>query len=128
MQVGLAQDGRVVRVTDDGERAVWADADERQVVALHLEGKTPHFVTSDGVAVYRVEESAKDGLWTSAVLDAKVPARFGELSYRARGLASLGDPLRQHGDARRQLVCLVRRERDARVPSRARARAFCRFA
>lgn len=85
VEVGLAQDGRVVRVAEDGDRAVWADADERQVVALHLEGKTPHFVTSDGVAVYRVEESAKDGLWTSAALDAKVPARFGELSYRARG-------------------------------------------
>ncbi|MFT3927597.1 MAG: hypothetical protein QM778_34005 [Myxococcales bacterium] len=85
VQVGLAQEGRVVRVERNGDRATWADADERQVVALHLLGKAPHFVTSDGVAVYRVEANAKDGLWTSAALDAKVPARFGELSFRARG-------------------------------------------
>ena len=44
------------------------------------------------------KRTQKDGLWTSAVLDAKVPARFGELSFAARGSASLGDALRQHGD------------------------------
>jgi len=85
VQVGLAQEGRVVRVGRNGDRATWADADERQVVALHLTGKSPHFVTSDGVAVYRVEPNTQDGVWTSATLDAKVPARFGELSFRARG-------------------------------------------
>jgi outer membrane protein assembly factor BamB len=85
LQIGLAQEGRVVRVSESGERVLWADADERQVVALHLQGKQAHFVTSDGVAVYRVREAAREGTWTSAVLDTKVPSRFGELSFRARG-------------------------------------------
>jgi hypothetical protein len=85
VQVGLAQEGRVIRVSESGERAVWADADERQVVALHLQGSVPHFVTSDGVAVYRVREAAKEGTWTSAVLDTKAPSRFGELSLRTQG-------------------------------------------
>ncbi len=85
VQVGLAQEGRVVRVSEDGSRAVWADADERQVVALHLSSKPAHFVTSDGAAVYRVEDNARDGRWTSAALDAKFPARFGELSLRSQG-------------------------------------------
>lgn len=86
VQIGLAQEGRIVRVDERGARALWADADERQVVALALTGKAPHFVTSDGVAVYRVRAGDKEGTWTSAVLDARVPARFGELSVRARGV------------------------------------------
>jgi hypothetical protein len=85
VNVGLAQEGRIVRVSENGDRALWADADERQVVSLALNGSAPHFVTSDGVAVYRVKEASKDGVWTSAVLDAKVPARWGELVLRARG-------------------------------------------
>lgn len=83
--IGLAQEGRVVRVTETYDRAVWADADERQVVALHLGTENAHFVSSDGVAVYRVDRENREGRWTSQVLDAKVPARFGELSYRAQG-------------------------------------------
>ncbi len=85
VHVGLAQEGRVMRIAENGDRAIWADAEERQVVSLHLDSRSPHFVTSDGVAVYRVEGENQEGRWTSAVLDAKVPARFGELSYRAQG-------------------------------------------
>ncbi len=83
--VGIAQEGRVFRVAENGDRALWADAEERQVVALALGASVPHFVTSDGVAVYRVESQGGEAQWTSAVLDAKVPARFGELSFRAQG-------------------------------------------
>jgi outer membrane protein assembly factor BamB len=85
VHVGLAQDGRIVRVTRSGERAVWADADERQVVSIALGASAPHFVTSDGVAVYRTKPGKEPGLWTSDVLDAKVLARFGELVVRSKG-------------------------------------------
>jgi hypothetical protein len=82
VHAGLAQDGRIVRLSPSGERAVWADVDERQIAAIHLVSSTPHFVSSDGVAVYRVREPKAEGEWLSAALDAKAPARFGELSFR----------------------------------------------
>lgn len=82
VHAGLAQDGRIVRLSPNGERAVWADVDERQIAAIHLVSSTPHFVSSDGVAVYRVREPKTEGEWVSAALDAKAPARFGELSFR----------------------------------------------
>jgi outer membrane protein assembly factor BamB len=85
VQVGLAQDGKVYRVTESGERALWADVDERQVVSLALGASTPHFLTSDGVSVYRVKSAGAEGVWTSAVLDAKVPSRWGELTTRKKG-------------------------------------------
>lgn len=83
--VGLGQEGHVVRAKRGQLPVTWADADERQVVALHLTAKQPHFVSSDGVAVYRLTDASARGQWTSAVLDAKMPARFGELSFRKRG-------------------------------------------
>jgi hypothetical protein len=89
VHVGLGQEGRIVRVQKGQTTATWADADERQIVAIHLTDKVPHFVSSDGVAVYRVAEPKAEGRWTSAVLDAKVPARFGELRFRARGKVRL---------------------------------------
>ena len=85
VELGLAEQGRVVRVEPSGETSIWADADERQVVHLSLRGASPHFLTSDGVAVYRVLGPHKTGTWTSEVLDAKVHARFGQLSFRTRG-------------------------------------------
>ncbi|MDB4986266.1 MAG: hypothetical protein JWN04_1444 [Myxococcaceae bacterium] len=82
---GLAQDGRIVQVSTNGEHALWADVDERQIAAIHLQSSVPHFISSDGVAVYRLRDPKAEGEWTSAVLDAKVPARFGQLTFRARG-------------------------------------------
>jgi len=82
VHAGLAQEGRIVRLSPNGERAVWADVDERQIAAIHLVSSTPHFVSSDGVSVYRVREPKSEGEWVSAALDAKAPARFGELSFR----------------------------------------------
>jgi hypothetical protein len=85
VQVGLAHEGRIVRLSRSGERALWADVEERQIAAIHLGGENPHFLSSDGVAVYRVREPKSEGSWTSAVLDAKTPARFGELNLRGQG-------------------------------------------
>ncbi len=85
---GLSQEGRIVRASLDGERALWSDVDERQVIGLGLSTRSPYFVTSDGIAVYRAKPNTQGGQWTSAVLDAKFPARWGELAYRARGVVS----------------------------------------
>jgi outer membrane protein assembly factor BamB len=85
IQVGLGHEGKIVRVSQTGERALWADVEERTIAAVHLLGPVPHFVSSDGVAVYRVKDGAASGSWTSAVLDAKTLARFGELATRSKG-------------------------------------------
>jgi outer membrane protein assembly factor BamB len=85
VQAGLAQEGRVVRLARSGERATWVDVDERQIVSIQLDASVPHLVSSDGVAVYRMEPSKAEALWTSAVLDAKTRARFGELVPRVHG-------------------------------------------
>jgi hypothetical protein len=85
VEVGLGQEGRIMRVRANGERALWADVEERAIAALRLSGPAPHFVSSDGVAVYRVKDPGASGSWTSAVLDARAPARFGELVSRGRG-------------------------------------------
>lgn len=82
---GLAENGRVLRAALNGSHAVWADVDERQISALGLSGGVPYFVTSDGVASYGLSPARGEALWTSAVLDAKFPARFGALSFRSRG-------------------------------------------
>lgn len=85
VHAGLAHEGRIVRLGRNGERATWVDVDERQVVSIQLDASVPHLVSSDGVAVYRVAQSKAEALWTSAVLDAKTRARFGELVPRASG-------------------------------------------
>ncbi|HEX5657668.1 MAG TPA: PQQ-binding-like beta-propeller repeat protein [Polyangiales bacterium] len=85
IQVGLGHEGRIVRVRPNGERALWADVEERAIAALHLSGSQPFFVSSDGVSVYRVKDAGATGTWTSAVLDARAPARFGELQGRGVG-------------------------------------------
>lgn len=83
--VGLGQKGRILRVEADTTHAVWADADERQVVSLQLTDKKPYFVTSDAVSVHRVTQPGASGEWTSAVLDAGFQARWGELAPRHDG-------------------------------------------
>jgi hypothetical protein len=89
VHIGLGLEGRIVRAQKGQQQAVWADVDERQVVALHLNGPEPHFVSSDGVALYRVQDAPGEARWISAALDAKLPARFGTLSFRAKGKLEL---------------------------------------
>ncbi len=85
IHVGLGHEGRIMRVRPNGERLLWVDVEERAIASLHLNGKLPFFVSSDGVSVYRVKEPASTGSWTSSVLDARAPARFGELQSRGAG-------------------------------------------
>jgi sugar lactone lactonase YvrE len=78
--------GRVYRVEPDGKNSLWVDVDERQVLALALRSAQPLFVTGDAAAAYRVlPGAASEALWTSKVLDAQFPARWGQLSWRGDG-------------------------------------------
>jgi hypothetical protein len=83
------KEGHIFRVEPDGTNALWIDVDERQVLALQLVGEHPMFVTGDAGAFYRVLPGpASEALWTSKVLDAQFPSRFGQLSWRGRGKLS----------------------------------------
>jgi outer membrane protein assembly factor BamB len=87
---GTGEGGRIVRATPDRRTATWIDVDERQVLALDMTGDAPLFLTGDGGAVYRVLQGPpREASWTSAVLDAEFPARWGRLTWRATGALQL---------------------------------------
>ncbi len=86
---GTGKDGHIHRVQVDHEHALWVDVDERQVLAQKLMGAHPMFVAGDGAAIYEVLTGpAQKPQWTSKVLDAAVPARFGQLTWRGDGKLS----------------------------------------
>jgi sugar lactone lactonase YvrE len=81
--------GRIYRVLPDGTNALWVDVDERQVLDIELVGPHPIFVTGDAGAIYRVlSGAANEAMWTSKVLDAQFPSRWGALSWRGDGKLS----------------------------------------
>jgi hypothetical protein len=80
------KDGHIHRVHSDGSHALWIDVDERQVLALAMQGKRPLFVTGDGAAVHEVlARAARAAVWESKVLDAKFASRWGQLTWRGDG-------------------------------------------
>ncbi|HEY8426752.1 MAG TPA: hypothetical protein VIL20_00195 [Sandaracinaceae bacterium] len=83
---GIGDDGLVVRVSPDRTWATWMDVDERQVRGVWFDGDAPFFVTGDGAALYRVTDAQpRDAIWESKVLDARFPARWGQLTWRGEG-------------------------------------------
>jgi hypothetical protein len=87
--VGTGKEGHIHRVRKDHEHALFIDVDERQILATQLSGPHPLFATGDGAAIYEVLPGpARKSEWTSKVLDAGGPARFGQLTWRARGKLS----------------------------------------
>ena len=83
---GGGDDGRIFRVEPDGSYSIWADVEERQVLALDLRASNPSFITGDGAALYRVKPGPpKDAVWTSQALDARFSSEWGRLEWRARG-------------------------------------------
>lgn len=83
--VGSGKEGRIERVAPDRTHAMWIDVDERQVLAMDVDGPRPVFSTGDTGAVYRVRSAPDTGMWISKVLDSGVRARFGRLSWRGEG-------------------------------------------
>jgi sugar lactone lactonase YvrE len=87
---GVGHEGRIHRVGPDQTSATWIDVDERQVLGIDLIGRDPLFVTGDAGAIYRVVGGRPAAaLWTSKVLDASFPSRFGRLSWRGSGQLQL---------------------------------------
>ena len=83
---GGGHEGRVFKVEPDASYAIWADVEERQVLALDLRSSDPSFVTGDGAALYRIQEGPpKDAVWTSKALDAAFASTWGRLSWRGSG-------------------------------------------
>ena len=88
--VGTGKEGHIHRVRKDHEHALFVDVDERQILATQLSRTRPLFATGDGAALYELLPGpARKQEWTSKVLDASGPARFGQLSWRGRGKLSL---------------------------------------
>lgn len=84
--VGTGVEGRVYTVDDAHVVTLVADTDERQVGALAVSAKGGFVATSDPPALHRIlGRGGPDAVWTSKVLDATIPARFGVLSWRASG-------------------------------------------
>jgi hypothetical protein len=83
-------EGKVFMVL--GRRAVTTvfDLDERQVLALAVSGKERYIGTGDAAAIYRVlPRPTKAPAYESKVIDAKLPASWGVVQYRASAKLSL---------------------------------------
>jgi len=81
--VGGGREGRVFRVAPDRATATLAQVDERQVLAVDVEGERIVIATGDPAALYRSPgERGAPATWTSKVLDAGFRARWGRVSWR----------------------------------------------
>jgi hypothetical protein len=84
--VGTGVEGRVYTVDAGHTSVLVADAEERQIGALVMNGKERFVVASDPAVVHPVKGvGGADAVWTSKVLDAGIRARFGQLSWDASG-------------------------------------------
>ncbi len=88
--VGTGVEGRVYTVDAGHTSVLVADAEERQIGALVMNGKDRYVVSSDPAVVHPVKGvGGPDAVWTSKVLDAGIRARFGQLSWDASGTLEL---------------------------------------
>jgi outer membrane protein assembly factor BamB len=87
--VGTGKEGHIHRVRSDHDHALFVDVDERQILASHLSGPKPLFITGDSGAIYELKPGQNKFEWTSKVQDAGNTARFGQLNWRARGALSV---------------------------------------
>lgn len=84
--VGTGAEGRVYTVDDAHVVSLVADADERQIGALGVTGRTRFAVGSDPAVFHRVlSVGGADAVWTSKTLDAGLRARFGHLVWNGTG-------------------------------------------
>ena len=94
--VGTGAEGRVYSVDDAHVVSLVADTDERQVGALVVTGGGANVplhgvvVSSDPTVAHPiVGRGGVDAVWTSKALDTGLRARFGRLSWHARGALEL---------------------------------------
>lgn len=79
-------EGRIIRVNADRTHATWIDVEERQILAMAMDGGAPLFATGDSGAIYRIVSSRpRNAIWESKVLDGRFLARWGEITWRGDG-------------------------------------------
>ena len=90
--VGTGVEGRVYSVDDAHRVSLVADTDERQVGAIVLTGGGGHgpvrglIASSDPAVAHPIlGRGGADAVWTSKALDAGLRAKFGHVSWRAKG-------------------------------------------
>ncbi len=80
------KEGLVYRIEPNRFYATWLDLEEEQILDMQMNGGAPLISVGDGAALYRLQSArGKDAHWTSKVWDAGTTARFGEVSWRAKG-------------------------------------------
>jgi hypothetical protein len=88
--LGTGAEGRVMTVNEDHLERIIADVDERQITSVVVSGKKRYLVGSDPVVFREIRgEGGADAVWTSKVMDAGLPAEFGQLSWRGTGTVEL---------------------------------------
>lgn len=86
----MGKDGLVYRIEPSRFYATWLDLEEEQILDLDMQGDSPLVSVGDGAAVYRLKAArGKDASWTSKVWDAGTTARFGEITWRAKGKVTI---------------------------------------
>jgi hypothetical protein len=84
--VGTGAEGRVYTVDDAHVVSLVADADERQIGAIGVAGRSSFVVGSDPAVFHRIVAlGGPDALWTSKALDAGLRARFGHVTWNGIG-------------------------------------------
>lgn len=84
--VALAINGQVLAVGEDRGQRLALDVAERSVTAFATVGGALHFATSDSGVFYRALAARPTGAtWTSRVLDATLPSRWGAVRWRGAG-------------------------------------------
>ena len=86
---GTGKEGLVYRIEPNRFYATWLDLDEEQILDMDMRGKQPLIAVGDGAAVYRLNAKRPQAHWTSKVWDAGTNARFGELTWRAKGKVTM---------------------------------------
>jgi hypothetical protein len=82
--VGTGMEGKLYSLRDD-TLVLERDVDELQIVQLLSDAVAPSFATTNGAALYRAAATReRQGTFTSGVLDAELPARFGSLHWRGK--------------------------------------------
>lgn len=80
--IGTGMEGKLYSLRD-GSLVLERDVDELQIVQLLPDPVAPAFATTNGAALYRAASTQeRQGTFTSGVLDAELPARFGSLHWR----------------------------------------------
>lgn len=83
---GAGDKGRVYMIDTDLSVSTAFDVEERIVAELIYDARDGlSFASADAAAFYRTAGAAKKSTYTSKVLDAGAPARFGKLAWRGSG-------------------------------------------